>query len=101
MHLSRFLLVLITAITAVSFPLQVRNSQENQLEHRKSHAGIIAGLSIAGLVGAALGLTEYATTAYARYMKGKLEEENKKKEEDFYADRVLIDNDFKNAGNDI
>ena len=105
MHL-RHLFILSLTISAVCspVPLEPKNDGDN-IEKGAVHPGIKAGfvatLSIAGLLGAAIGLTEYITTVYNRFHKENLNRQNKLEKITFHRERVSTNNDFRNAGNDI
>lgn len=87
------------------FPVPELCNDGNHIEKRAVHPGIKAGLgvtlSITGLLGASIGLIEYITTVYNRFHEQTIGHQTKLKEIEFRRERVLTDNDFRNAGNDI
>ena len=101
----RHLIILSISICVVCFPVPEPCNDGNHIEKRAVHPGIKAGLgvtlSITGLLGASIGLIEYVTTVYNRFHEQTIGHQNKLKEIEFRRERVLADNDFRNAGNDI
>ena len=87
------------------FPVPEPCNDGIDIEKRAVHPGIKAGLgftlSITGLLGASIGLIEYVTTVYNRFHEGTIGHQNKLKTYSEFRERVLADNDFRNAGNDI
>ena len=102
----RHLFILSISISVVCFPLPLEPYNDGyHIEKRAVHPGIKAGLvvtfSIAGLVGASIGLAEYITTVYNRFHQQTISRQNKLKETAFSRERISTDNDFRNAGNDL
>lgn len=98
-------LILFTAIRASCAPVPSPSYDDRKLVEKGNHSGIkaalIATFSIAGLLGASIGLTEYITTVYNRYQKDKIERQNGLNDKVFYNERVSADNEFRNTGIDI
>ena len=69
--------------------------------HNGLKTGAIAGLSIAGILGASIGITEYISSLYHRFSGGKMESQNDVEGNKFQRDRSLADEDFQDAGLDV
>jgi hypothetical protein len=64
-------------------------------------ASAVAGLSLAGIIAASIGATEYISSLYHRFSKGKIESLNETGDKKFNRDRQLVDEDIQDAGIDI
>jgi hypothetical protein len=73
---------------------------QNANPHKGLKTGAIAGLSIAGIIGASIGITEYISSLYHRFSSGKTMGQNEVDENKFHRDRVIADEDFQDAGLD-
>jgi hypothetical protein len=74
---------------------------QNASPHKGLKTGAIAGLSMAGIIGASIGITEYISSLYHRFSGKKTEGQNEVDENKFHRDRVLADEDFQGAGLDV
>jgi len=63
--------------------------------------GLIASLSLAGILGLSIGLTEYISSFVNRFQRTRLEYTNSVMEDTFNRDRVGLDREYQNYGLDI
>ena len=63
--------------------------------------GLIASFSLAGLLGLAVGVTEYASKIYTRLKKIQIENHDLLQESNFNRSRKLAENEFRFAGTDV
>jgi hypothetical protein len=108
-----YVYVLLLGVSASCAPLSASPDPHGKLHGRDEmdvqttspHSGLktgaIAGLSIAGIIGVSIGMTEYISSLYHRYSGGKMESQNDVDGKEFQRDRLLADEDFQDAGLDV
>lgn len=102
--------VSVSCLPHSSFPeestkLQLQRRGEVKVKDSNPHGMLkgsaIAGLSLAGLIAASVGATEYISSVYHRFSKGKIESQNDIGDNKFSRDRMLADEEFQNDGIDM
>jgi hypothetical protein len=108
-----YVYVLLLGVSASCAPLssspgthgKLHGRDEIDVQTTSPHSGLktgaIAGLSIAGIIGASIGITEYISSLYHRLSGGKIESQNDVDGNKFQRDRSLADEDFQDAGLDV
>jgi hypothetical protein len=106
-----YLLALGNAVSCLphsSFPQEsakLEGRDEMKMQETNPHsmlkASAIAGLSLAGIIAASIGATEYISSLYHCFSKGKIESQNEMGDQKFNRDRQLVDEDIQDAGIDI
>jgi hypothetical protein len=76
------------------------NAQDKN-PHSVLKASAVAGLSLAGILAASIGATEYISSLYHRLSKGKIDSQNETGDKNFNRDRQLVGEDIQDAGIDI
>jgi hypothetical protein len=99
MRLQRILLIGAAAATASCTPLPSPNGDSDILP--RVQTGAIVSLSLAGIIGAAIGLTEYASTLYHRLAQRKIEQENVAFKQHFNRVRKMTDIEVQAEGTDV
>jgi hypothetical protein len=103
MQLKRFLLIgFVIPVTCTPVPSTGLQSVPDTHDAIKAvKAGVIVSASMAGIIGASIGLTEYLTNVYHRWAKNKMERETKDSDNALSRERKLTETTFQNTGTDV